>query len=198
MHRRALVLTGLATLLAPGASPARLSSPPRNARRGPLDFFGTFQGPRPEHQYLRRFEGDWDFVAKATLPGGAVREMKGTCHSRLACSGTWLVSEARSEFQGLPYEAIGLLGYDAPAKKYVATWIDLAKGFLDPMVGEVNEEDRLVTVGPIVDPSQPSRRIQARGTFLPFGDDSFDYVEELEDGQGGWTPWLRTTYTRAN
>jgi hypothetical protein len=78
MPRLVLVL-GLATAFSLG----RAGDAPRIA---PADFLARFQqlpGPRPEHEYLRRFEGEWEFVAEAKPPGAPAREMKGTYRSQL-------------------------------------------------------------------------------------------------------------------
>lgn len=192
-----LSIVGLAGALALGVSIGRPADAAQVTLPAFLGRFGQFPGPRPEHEYLHRFAGDWEFSAQATLPGGQSFELKGTCRSRMACGGTWLLIEANGDFMGMPYESIGLMGFDARNEKYVTTWVDAAKGFLDPMVGEVSEEGRLVSIGPIPNPGMPFQRIRARGTFIPEGEDSFLYVEEIDDGDGGWQPWLSSTYTRA-
>ncbi len=190
-------ILGLVTAFALGASIGRSADPSREPLAAASGRFSQFPGPRPEHKYLQQFVGDWDYVAQATLPNGESREMKGKYRSRMACNGTWLLGEVLGNFMGFPYEGIALMGFDAQNKKYVGTWLDMAKGYLDPMVGEVTEEGHLVWVGPIPNPTLPLTRIQARGTFIPEGEDSFVYMEELDDGKGGWTPWLHMSYTRA-
>jgi hypothetical protein len=177
-------LVALATGLALGRMPASAPVP-----------FSQVGGPRPEHTFLNAFEGDWDFVARVAMSGHDL-EMKGRLEARLVCNGTWLLSQGSGEFMGRPYDNVSLMGYDARKGEYVTSWIDAAKDFLDPMTGRIDDEGQLVTIGPIPSPLNPAERVRARGTLIPGDGDRYEYVEELDDGKGGWTPWLRTTYTR--
>jgi hypothetical protein len=73
----------------------------------------------PEHQRLKRLEGEWIATVKS-----AEGESKGTMTYRAECGGLWLVSDFRGEFGGQKFQGRGLDGYDPQKKKYVSVWVD--------------------------------------------------------------------------
>jgi len=75
--------------------------------------------PGPEHQQLKRLEGDWIATVKSFWS-----ESKGTMTYKLECGGLWLVSDFRGEFGGQKFQGRGLDTYDAQKKKYVSVWVD--------------------------------------------------------------------------
>lgn len=75
--------------------------------------------PGPEHEVLKKFEGQWDAIVKF---GGM--EMKGSSDNKVGLGGFWLQSNFKSQFGTEPFEGRGVMGYDPVKKKYVSTWID--------------------------------------------------------------------------
>jgi hypothetical protein len=76
-------------------------------------------GPGPEHEALKRHEGEW--IATVKSPEG---DSKGTMTSKVECGGLWLASDFRAEFGGMPFHGRGFDGYDPVKKKYVSVWVD--------------------------------------------------------------------------
>src|SRR5262245_15269187 len=78
--------------------------------------------PGPEHQKLQPFVGDWDLTVKMwTDPSRPPAELKGTVERRWIMGGRCVQETARGEFEGKPFDGLGLLGYDRGQKKYTAT-----------------------------------------------------------------------------
>jgi len=75
--------------------------------------------PGPEHEFLKKMEGNWDLTMKF---GGM--ETKGTVVYKMELGGLWLTSTLESELFGSKFQGRGLDTYDPAKKKYVAVWID--------------------------------------------------------------------------
>jgi hypothetical protein len=96
--------------------------------------------PGPEHQKLKKFEGQWD--ATVSFPGG---ESKATASYKMGLGGFWLQHHFKGEFAGAPFEGRGLTGYDPRKKKYVSTWVDSMEPNLTLMEGNFDKDDKTYT-----------------------------------------------------
>lgn len=97
--------------------------------------------PGPEHQELKRLEGDWIATVKSF---GS--ETKGTMSYRMECGGLWLVSDFHGEFGGQRFHGRGLDGYDPQKKKYVSVWVDSMSTRPMQLEGEMDKEKQTVTM----------------------------------------------------
>jgi Protein of unknown function (DUF1579) len=75
--------------------------------------------PGPEHEVLKKLEGNWDLTMKF---GGM--ETKGTVTYKMELGGLWLVGNLESDLFGTKFYGKGLDTYDATKKKYVSIWVD--------------------------------------------------------------------------
>jgi len=73
----------------------------------------------PEHEILKKMEGNWDLVMKF---GGM--ESKGTVAYKMELGGLWLVGSLEAELFGAKFSGKSLDTYDAAKKKYVGVWAD--------------------------------------------------------------------------
>ena len=75
--------------------------------------------PGPEHKKLQPFVGDWTFTMKMwTDPSQPPAELKGTIERKWILDGRFVQETLKSEFEGKPFEGLGLLGYDHAQKKF--------------------------------------------------------------------------------
>lgn len=75
--------------------------------------------PGPEHEVLKKMEGNWDLTMKA---GGM--ESKGTVVYKMELGGLWLTGSLESDLFGSKFSGKGLDSYDPAKKKYVSVWVD--------------------------------------------------------------------------
>jgi hypothetical protein len=75
--------------------------------------------PGPEHEMLKKQEGNWETVMKA---GGM--EFKGNATFKMELGGLWLASTMESELFGQKFSGKGIDGYNTNKKKYVSIWVD--------------------------------------------------------------------------
>lgn len=107
--------------------------PPVEAQGGPTR-------PGPEHQLLKKFEGEWD--ATVAFAGG---ESKGTASYKVGLGGFWLQLHYKGEFAGAPFEGRGVMGYDPHKKKYVSTWVDSMAPSMMVMHGSFDKDGKTFT-----------------------------------------------------
>ncbi len=96
--------------------------------------------PGPEHEKLKKFEGEWDATVK--FGGG---EAKGTSSYKLTMNGFWLQHRFKADLGGMPFEGQGLTGYDPHKKKYVSTWADSMEPQLTLMHGNFADDGKTYT-----------------------------------------------------
>jgi len=78
-----------------------------------------------QHKMMEKMTGDWGYTMKVwTAPGTEPMETSGKRSARMVMGGRYLVEDYTGDFQGMPFEGQGMLGYDNTGKQYVGTWID--------------------------------------------------------------------------
>ncbi len=73
----------------------------------------------PEHDILKKMEGNWDMTMKA---GGA--EFKGSVVYKMDLGGLWLAGAMECDLGGVKFSGRSMDSYDPMRKKYVGVWID--------------------------------------------------------------------------
>src|SRR5262249_4783075 len=75
--------------------------------------------PGPEHRKLDPFVGDWTFTLKLwTDPSQPPAELKGTVERKWIMGGRFVQESVKGEYDGKPFEGMGLWGYDPAQKKF--------------------------------------------------------------------------------
>jgi hypothetical protein len=96
--------------------------------------------PGPEHQKLKKFEGDWD--ATVSFMGS---DSKATATYKMDLGGLWLFLSFHGEFAGQKFEGRGTTGYDPIKKKYVGTWVDSMSPSLTVTEGAFGKDGKTYT-----------------------------------------------------
>ena len=58
------------------------------------------------------------------MPGSEPSSSTGKAEMKLIRGGRYLFEETKRSFDGMPFEGLGITGYDNMKKKFVAIWID--------------------------------------------------------------------------
>lgn len=131
--------------------------------------------PGENHKHLEPIIGKWDTVWKMWMggPGSEPSESNGTMENTWVLGGRYVLSEAKSELEfpnpadpsktmKIPFEGMGLLGYDNFRNMYTGTWCDSMgtqlltyKGTRNPKTGVFvyygeMDEPYLPGIGPVV------------------------------------------------
>lgn len=146
-------------------------------------------GPGPEHQILKKLEGEWTAKIKA---GGD--ESAGTVTYKMTLEGLWLESHFRGSVGGQLFEGKGLDSYDAAKRKYVSVWVDSMSARPLLSEGSYDETKKTLTMtgegmGPDGNPAK-----YKMVTRMP-DPDHFKFTMFLL-GAGEETPMLTIDYTR--
>jgi hypothetical protein len=106
--------------------------------------------PGKFHEFLKQFEGSWETKSEFKM-GEQVMKSTGTEVSKFAVGGLFLVSDVKSDMDGMAFEAHSTWGYDVHKKKYTGSWVDNMSTAIWPFEGTVDEAGKvfsLVMEGP--------------------------------------------------
>jgi hypothetical protein len=99
--------------------------------------------PGAEHQKMATKAGKWDLELLAWEPGKSEpSKSKGTSEIKSIMDGRYLVEHVDSSFDmggmQMPFQGMGILGYDNFKKKYVSTWLDSMSTAIMTMEGTMS------------------------------------------------------------
>ena len=160
-----------------------LGVPPAGAQPG-------LPKPGPEHEMLKKFEGQWD--ATVSFAGG---ESKGTAHYKLGLGGFWLQLHFKGDFGGATFEGTGLTGYDPRKKKYVSSWADSMEPGLMVMEGAFDKDGKTFTEageGPGMD-----GKLHKMKSVYNFKDKDTIVFTMYQEADGKDQQMMQITYKRA-
>lgn len=84
-----------------------------------------FMKPGPDHKVLDALVGKWTTHVKYwTNPAGAPEESDGTGEGKWVMGNRYVQEDFKGTMMGMPFEGMGITGFDNLKKKYVGTWID--------------------------------------------------------------------------
>jgi len=88
--------------------------------------------PGAGHKSLEVFVGDWEVDCKAWMagPDSEPTLSKGKSTVKWILDGRYLQQEFAGDMMGVPFQGMGITGYDNFRKRYFATWMDsMSTGF---------------------------------------------------------------------
>ena len=124
--RRVLVWSLVAALAAPVLATDPPTPPPMSPeQQAALQAILKAMAPGPEHQSLAAGVGSWTFKGRFwDARDAAPTESSGTAERTMLLGGRVEMEKLTSEFMGMPFEGLGLTGFDNVTGKYWSTWID--------------------------------------------------------------------------
>jgi hypothetical protein len=85
----------------------------------------TAMSPGEHHEHMKKLAGNHTYTMKMWMdPAAPPQESTGKRTSEFLLGGRFLEEKYTGTFMGMPFEGIGILGYDNVKKQYVGTWID--------------------------------------------------------------------------
>jgi len=79
--------------------------------------------PRPEHEFLKRFVGEWECTTETSFGPGKSVTTKGTMTGHMI-GNFWVVIDRKADIKGFAYHGRATYGFNSRKKKYVGTWTD--------------------------------------------------------------------------
>ena len=119
-------LSGLCLLLCIGGIAQTQETKPTKAdEEAIMKKWMEFMTPGAEHELLKFKEGKWTFKMEMwAAPGAEPSVSEGTSEVKPIMGGRYLLDTTKSNFNNMPFEGLGIVGYDNILKKFVSVWID--------------------------------------------------------------------------
>jgi hypothetical protein len=153
--------------------------------------------PAPEHAWLQRLVGEWEFESEAVMaPGQPPVKGKGTETVR-AVGGFWVVGEMKCEMMGQPMTGLMTVGYDAAKKRYVGTWVCSMCDWMCQYEGSVDSAGKTLTLnceGP--SPADPAKKVKMKDVVELKDKDTRVLTSSMLGEDGKWVPFMTLTAKR--
>ncbi|HTQ63289.1 MAG TPA: DUF1579 domain-containing protein [Puia sp.] len=156
----------------------------------------AYMAPGEMHQMMAKSVGTWTGSMTMWMkPGAPPMIMTGETINEMILGGRYLKSTNKATYNGMPFEGIGMMGYDNAKKIFVSTWIDnfgtgmmFTEGYWDAQNKTINFN------GKMVDPVS-GKDLQVRET-MKFVDDNNHYFEMFVNQAGKEFKAMEIKYTR--
>jgi hypothetical protein len=153
--------------------------------------------PGSNHKLLATLNGQWSFTTKMWMePGAAPETSTGTAVYTPLMDGRYIQGEYKGAFNGMPFQGLGLTGYDNVAHHFTATWADNMSTSIMLMTGTYDPATKTFTYkGDMDDVMKPGTKVKVRQVVKVLGDDS--HVMEWYESRGGKElKTMEISYTR--
>lgn len=155
--------------------------------------------PGPEHKVLSDLAGDWTYKSKFWHePNGKPEETTGTSKLKMIMGGRWLQQDIKGKAMGMPFEGMGLTGYDRVKKEYQTMFIDnmgtsaaVGKGTFDTAAKTLKETGSYSC--PI---TEKERGYRAEWKILDKNNMAYSMYGTKMDGTGPEFKTMEITYKR--
>jgi hypothetical protein len=109
--------------------------------------------PGDPHKKLAALDGEWVCSGRMWMdPKGPPSESTGTAKNRMIYEGRYQVQEVTGAFLGMPFEGMGILGYDNVKQEYVGAWLcNMTTGIMTS-VGKEGADGSITFTGECVNP----------------------------------------------
>lgn len=154
--------------------------------------------PGPEHQWLQKLVGEWDYEHQASMqPGEPAMKFKGTETVR-SLGGLWTVGEGRGEMPGGgTATTIMTLGYDPQRQKFVGTFVASMMTHLWLYEGSLDSAGKVLTLdteGPNFGSGGGMTKYQDVISFK--SDDHRTLTSRMLGDDGQWHEFMTASYRR--
>lgn len=141
---------------------------PSGDEQAMMDKMMKAAAPGPQHAMMAKLAGDWDCLVKFQMdPSKPMQEEKSTATITTLMDGRYVQELSTGQMMGMPFQGMGIYGYDNVIGKYVSTWIDnMGTGIMksegkaddsgksilwqstmsDPMTGKVSKSRMVTTI----------------------------------------------------
>lgn len=123
--------------------------------------------PQPEHELLKRFEGEWRFERLSAAADGSTSRKLGSGEITAdLLGGFFVVGKWSGKVYGTDYAAVHTLGYDIDRKAYTGLWIDNFMSYQWQLEGSVDaSSNELVVTASGPGPDGGTRQFRERYQF---------------------------------
>lgn len=162
MRRLLFILTAATLILAPVCGQ---ETKPDAGGMDPkmMEAWMKIAAPGPMHEHFKAWTGTWDTeITMWMAPGAPPQQSKGTAVNKLLLGGRFLYSENTGIMMGMPFEGIGISGYDNFRKEFVNIWMDNMGTAIYEMRGQLDASGKVETDTGVWDDPMTGGKIKVR------------------------------------
>jgi hypothetical protein len=152
--------------------------------------------PGEGHERLKPMAGTWKTSVKSWDGGPEPSVSEGECTDQWVMDGRYIKEECTGTFAQMPFQGMGITGYDNGQKKYVSTWIDTMGTGIMMSTGTADKTGKIFTFhGMMPDPTS-GKMTKVRMVTRVVDDGSHVFTMYVSMGPKGEQKMMEITYTR--
>jgi hypothetical protein len=150
--------------------------------------------PGEQHKNLNFFVGDWKTQNTMWMEGSETKT-EGTAHMEWAMDGRYVISKHSGNFMGMPFQGMGIDGYDNINARYFSIWIDNMSTSYMTSDGTASADGKTFTYkGSMKDPA--GKMVHHRMVSTVTGPDSFKFEMFMSPDNAKEEKAMEILYTR--
>jgi hypothetical protein len=155
-----------------------------------------FPKPAAEHEWLKKFVGEWTTESKAIgIPGQPETPCKGTVSCRMLGE-FWVVNEWNLNMDGMEMKGLQTIGFDPAKKKYIGTWVDGVTSHMWKYEGDVEDNCRIVLQAKGPNFMAEGRETDFRDIYEFKSDTEMIVTSRMLGEDGKWITFMNGVATR--
>jgi hypothetical protein len=143
------IVLAMAALLISTAAAFAADAPPQMTaeQKAMMDKMAKAATPGPQHAKLAKMAGEWTCAVKYQMdPSQPAQESQSTATITTLMDGRYIQEVDAGQMGGMPFNGIGVTGYDNVSGKYVFTWIDNMGTGIENGVGTSDASGKVITM----------------------------------------------------
>jgi hypothetical protein len=175
----------LAILIVFGSpSPARADQPAGGTSgqmsQEEMQKYMALAAPGEKHKEMDKLVGNWKATIKMWMGPGEPTVTTGTATYEWILGGRYLKSKQTADFNGMPFEGLGIDGYDNAKKQYFNVWFDNMGTGVMMLTGQPSADGKGVDYsGSTFDPMQ-NKTIRVREEIRWISDTKYTFTMYME------------------
>ncbi len=189
----------LALVIATHAQQQDGKAPPMSKeQQAMMDAMTKAMTPGKNHQLLGSLAGQWQFSTKMWMdPAAPPAQSTGSALYEPIMGGRYLKGTYKGDMMGMPFEGVGVEGYDNVTGKFQATWIDNMGTSITFMSGKYDPATKTITfMGEMPDVMKPMTNVKIRQVIRLVDNDHHD-MAWYETRNGKEVKTMEINYTRS-
>lgn len=151
--------------------------------------------PGAEHKMMAEWAGNWSVKMKMMMPGAPPTESMGSAVITSIFGGRYMQENFKGDVMGMPFEGIGMSGFDNVSKKFVGTWIDSMSTGIGVTEGTWDAASSMFKYDMSYNDPMTGK-VKRSKIHVKVVDKNTHTSEFLEEMDGKWVTTMLLTYTR--
>jgi hypothetical protein len=139
--------------------------------------------PGDFHAFFAKKVGSWKIATKMWMqPGAEPMTSEGTAEAKMILGGRFLYETMQGESMGMPFEGLGITGYDNTSKVISSVWYDNMGTVTTLLTGTCEKPgDPMELHGEMFDPmTGMDMKVRTLTTFISHDESLFEYFASAE------------------